>query len=69
MTLNGNGIKEYQARAIRTALKAYVDHKIMVNRTYTPANMMRTAQNLTGKKFKARAYKEAIKALTQLIEG
>jgi hypothetical protein len=38
------------------------------NRAYTPTNMLRTAEALTGKKFKRGQYEEAAQALTDLAE-
>jgi hypothetical protein len=59
----------YVAIALRAALRTYRDHKIMVNRSYTPANMLRTASNITGKKFKPGHYDHAIAALTVWIDN
>ena len=58
----------YQAVAIKHGLKFYAKHKKMINRMYTPSAMMRTAEHITGAKFKARDYYDAIDALTQWIE-
>jgi hypothetical protein len=39
----------YQVTAIKRALELYAKSKIMVNRAYTPKNMLATAGALTGK--------------------
>lgn len=58
----------YQALAVKHGLKAYRDHGLKMNTMYTPQNMMRTAENITGLKFKPRDYTGAIDALQLWIE-
>ena len=54
----------FQLRVIASALKLYAQHKLRVNRAYTPKNMIRAAELLTGRKFKPRDYMGAHKALS-----
>lgn len=64
-----NSIKAYNAIVLRSALKLYMKTGIKANRDYTPKNMMKTAERLTGKTFKPRAYQAAVDALTAMVEG
>jgi hypothetical protein len=58
-------VSVFQATIIAHALEFYAKTGMKVNRAYTPANMMRTASSITGKKFKSRAYLEAAHALRE----
>lgn len=59
----------YRALAIKHGLMAYRDQGLKMNTMYTPQNMMRTAENITGLKFKPRDYTGAIEALGKWVEG
>ena len=58
----------YQAIAIKHGLKFYAKTGKKVNRLYTPANMMRMASQITGRKFAPRAYIAAADALEEFIK-
>lgn len=53
----------YQTLAIAKGLEFYAKYHRPINTAYTPYNMMYAAEQLTGKKFKPRAYIEAANAL------
>jgi len=58
-----------RAMVIRSALKLYALTGIRANSEYTPANMLRAAAEITGKKFKRGQYTEAIAALDEWINS
>jgi hypothetical protein len=58
----------YQCKVVASALRLYAKTGMKANRAYTPTNMLRTAEALTGKKFKRGQYEEAAQALTDLAE-
>lgn len=58
----------YQAITIKAGLRLYMKTGMKPNRMWTPSAMMRTASNITGKKFKARDYQGAIDALEALLQ-
>lgn len=58
-------VDKIQATILASALEMYHKTKIKVNRAYTPSNMLATATNITGKKFKRGQYLEAAKALRE----
>ena len=58
----------YQAVVLKSALKLYHRTGIKANRAYTPSAMLRTAGNITGKKFKRGEYLRAMQALEVWIE-
>jgi serine protease inhibitor len=60
--------KMYQALVVRRALLFYIKTGMRVNRAYTPRNMIRTAEAITGLKFKPRAYQEAADALQKWVD-
>lgn len=64
----GEGITRFQIVVIKGAIKLYKNTGMKANRAYTPTNMRRTAENLTGKKFKARDWDGMIAALEALLE-
>lgn len=64
----GMGVSIFQALAIKHGLKA-IKLGMRVNRAYTPKNCMAMASKITGKKFKARDYDGAIKALEEWCEA
>lgn len=61
----GDGVAAYQAAVIASALRAYARTGMKMNRAYTPKAMMAKAAEITGKKFKARDYEGAAKALVE----
>jgi len=61
-------VDRIQASILASALEMYHKHKIKVNRAYTPSNMLQTATNITGEKFKRGQYLEAAKALRTYAE-
>lgn len=65
--IEGNDIQVYVAMTLRSALRLYMKTGMQVNSSYTPKNMMKSAERITGKRFKARDYHGAIEALTDAI--
>jgi hypothetical protein len=57
----------YQRLVLAKALEVYDRTKMQVNRAYTPSNMMRTAERLTGMKFRPRDYVGAAAALRRSL--
>lgn len=62
----GSAVQKYQQLVIAKALEVYAKTGMKVNRDYTPKNMMAMATKITGKKFKARDYLGAAKALRDI---
>jgi hypothetical protein len=62
-------IQVYRAIVIKHALLLYARTGMKVNSEYTPKNMIAAAQEITGKKFKARQYTEAAAALEEFIKS
>lgn len=58
----------YQVIVIKKALEVYARTGMRVNGSYTPSNMMKTAEKLTGRKFKKGDYVGAAKALGEKLE-
>jgi hypothetical protein len=58
----------YQMLAIRTGLRAYAKHKMLLNRHWTPSKMMATAARLCETSFKPHDYEGAAKALERAAE-
>lgn len=59
----------FQCLALAAAIDLYAKTGIKANRSYTPTNMLRTASNLTGKKFKRGQYQAASDALRAKAES
>ena len=57
----------YQAFAIKQGLQFYAKTGMKINRLYTPKNMIRMAEKITGQKFKARDYMGAADALAAWV--
>jgi hypothetical protein len=57
----------YRTIVIAKGLEFYAKTGMKVNTAYTPRRMMRVAEEITGRKFKARAYMEAANALRTSI--
>jgi hypothetical protein len=67
VTTNTVGV---QMLTIAAALEFYHTHKMQVNRTYTPKNMMKMARLLTGRAdLKQRDYLGAARALREAAEA
>lgn len=64
--ITGEGISRYQLLVVKQGLKA-CKIGLRVNRAYTPANLRRVTEQLTGKKFKARDYDGMIAAIEALL--
>lgn len=62
-TFTGSAVNVYGAIVVAKGLEVYAKTGMKVNRAYTPANMMKMATQVTGKKFKARDYLGAAEAL------
>jgi len=60
-----SAVSVFQCIVIADALDFYAKTGMRVNRAYTPANMRRTAEAITGKKFKARDYAGMAEALRE----
>lgn len=65
----GEGINRVVIVVLKNAIKLYKNTGMKANRAYTPTNMRRKAEELTGKKFKARDYDGMIAALEELLNG
>lgn len=59
-----DAVNVYAATALASALRLYAKSGMKVNRAYTPKAMIAKANEITGKKFKARDYEGAAAALT-----
>jgi hypothetical protein len=69
MTFSGEkATRIYQAAVLAKGIELLRKHGIRVNRSFTPTNMIARAQEITGQKFKPRAYAEAQAALEAWIE-
>ena len=62
-TFTGSAVNVFAASVIASGLRLYARTGIKPNRAYTPSNMMRMAAKVTGRKFKARDYLGAAKAI------
>lgn len=51
-----NAVECFRAIVVANAIDFYAKTGMKVNRAYTPSAMRRTAEFITGKKFKARDY-------------
>lgn len=58
-------VDRYRAIVLATGLDLYRKTGLRPNRAYTPKAMMTAAAEITGRKFKARAYQEAAEALRE----
>lgn len=67
--VNKPAVSVYQATVIASGLDLYRKTGMKPNRAYTPKAMMATAAAITGKKFKARDYEGAAKALREWAQG
>ena len=54
-----DAVKLFQATALMFALEMYEKCKMIPNRAYTPTNMLRASENITGKKYKCGEYNKA----------
>lgn len=68
-TITGaRNMERMRAIVIAHGLEVYAQTGMKVNRAYTPRNMIKAATEITGKKFKARDYLGAAKALREFAE-
>jgi len=65
------GPRRFQAVAVKRGIDFYLKHGMRVNTAYTPANMARTAGNITGKVYTSRrkGLEQAQNDLTEMLEG
>jgi hypothetical protein len=61
--------RTYQAVVVAKALKLYAKTGMKANRAYTPTNMLRTAGNITGKKYKRGQYMVAHDDLMAMLQS
>jgi len=59
----------YRAKVMEHALRLYAKTGMKVNTMYTPSAMMRVANQITGKTFKARDYLGAADALKEWVNN
>lgn len=59
----------FRCLAIAKALRLYHQHKIKVNRAYTPGAMLNAASGITGKTYKRGAYLAAAADLEALYQS
>lgn len=64
---SGDSVPNYQIIVVRRAILLYRDTGMKANRAYTPTNMKRTAENLTGLTFKRGDWTAMAKALEALL--
>lgn len=69
IVVTGEGINRVVIVVLKNAIKLYKNTGMKANRAYTPTNMRRKTEELTGKKFKARDYDGMIAALEELLNG
>lgn len=65
----GEGINRFQIIVIKNAIKLYKNTGMKANRDYTPTNMKRMTEKITGKKFKARDWDGMIAALEEKLNA
>lgn len=66
----GSGTRVFQALAVARGLDSYAKHGMLMNRMWTPKNMIETAKSITGNnKLKGRDYAGAAKALREWAEA
>jgi hypothetical protein len=58
-----DGIAFYRATVVASGLKMYAEYHMQPSRVWTPKAMMAAAEQITGKKFRPRAYLEAAEAV------
>jgi hypothetical protein len=72
-TVTGQGVRVYQAMAVRQGIEFYHAHRMPINRAYTPKAMLATAAAITGKDYGKRwsvnAASNAIRDLSAWIEA
>jgi hypothetical protein len=61
------GVNRFVIVTLRSAIRLYKNTGMKANRAYTPTNMRKKAEELTGDKFKARDYDGMIAALSKLL--
>ena len=68
VSFNGpDAVRLFQAMSLRSGLRLYANTGMKPNSAWTPKNMMALASSITGKTYKARAYKEAVADLDAWI--
>lgn len=65
----GEGIDRFRIVVIKNAIKLYKNTGMKANRAYTPTNMRKAAEQITGKTFKARDWDGMIAALEEKLNG
>ena len=77
ITINKNGgtmfagkeaVNIYACITVKVALASYARCKMIMNRAYTPTNMLKFVEQQTGKKFKRGQYLEASEYLSKFIK-
>lgn len=64
---SGDAVPTFQIAVLKRAIKLYRDTGMKANRAYTPTNMKRTAERLTGLTFKRGDWDAMIDALQSLL--
>lgn len=70
--ITGQGVRVYQALAIKQALNLYIRTGMKANSAYTPKNMLATAGAITGKSYgrsSNQAMQQAVFDLTAWVEA
>lgn len=68
-TFNGPaGVSIFRATALASGLRLYAKTGMKPNRAWTPTAMLKTAESITGLKFKRGEYEKAAQALTLFAE-
>ena len=66
--VGSKGVNLYRLAALRSALKLWAEHKMKVNRAYTPTRMLKAAGEATGIKYKRGEQALAAADITDLIK-
>lgn len=70
VVFSGRGAVEvFRARTIASALRLYAKTGMKANRAYTPTNMLKAAEAITGTKFKRGQHEQAAQALTEWADA
>lgn len=68
LTVTGTGVSVFQARTIAAGLRLYAETGIKPNSAYTPTNMIRVANRITGHNYRRGQYKAAAAALDEYAD-
>lgn len=58
-------VEVFRAKTLATGLRLYAKTGMLPSRAYTPTNMLKAAEAITGTKFKRGQHEQAAQALTE----